>query len=139
MKLPCFSGRWTLSFTLHGSPSEWSTLGERGGLSTSADHLCRQPFYPDASRIFEEIDRLGIGHQGTGNLLSSKAEFDFYRPAPSGGYRHGLLASERTDIGEGDISPETLGKKFFAYRPSHIRKSPSMGQLAQATTLFKRR
>ena len=102
------------------------------------DHLCRQPFYPDASRIFEEIDRLGIGHQGTGNLLSSKAEFDFYRPAPSGGYRHGLLATERTDIGEGDISPETLGKNFFAYRPSHIRKSPSMGQLAQATNVVQK-
>src|SRR6266540_31153 len=25
-----------------------------------AEH-CRQPFYPDASRLFEEIDRLGIG------------------------------------------------------------------------------
>ncbi len=49
-------------------------------------HFCRQPFYPDASRIFEEIDRLAIGHHGTGNLLSSKADFDFYRPAPSGGY-----------------------------------------------------
>jgi L-asparaginase/Glu-tRNA(Gln) amidotransferase subunit D len=28
-------------------------------------NFCRQPFYPDASRIFEEIDRLAIGHQGT--------------------------------------------------------------------------
>src|SRR5215831_8670873 len=36
-------------------------------------HLCRQPFYPDASRIFEEIDRTGLGHQGTGNMLSAKA------------------------------------------------------------------
>ena len=38
-------------------------------LSAPAD-LCRQPFYPDASRIFEEIDRLAIGHQGTANLSS---------------------------------------------------------------------
>src|SRR5581483_2966912 len=27
-----------------------------------AEHS-RQPFYPDASRIFEEIDRLGVSHQ----------------------------------------------------------------------------
>ena len=46
---------------------------------------CRVPFYPDASRIFEEIDRLGVGTGGRNNLLSSKADFDFYRPAPSGG------------------------------------------------------
>ena len=25
---------------------------------------CRQPFYPDASRLFEEIDRLGIDDDG---------------------------------------------------------------------------
>jgi L-asparaginase/Glu-tRNA(Gln) amidotransferase subunit D len=101
-------------------------------------HLCRQPFYPDASRIFEEIDRLGIGHQGTGNLLSGKAEFDFYRPAPSGGYTHGLSEAQRTDAGEGDISPETLGRNFFSYRPAHIRKSPSMGHLAQVTNAVQR-
>jgi L-asparaginase len=53
--------------------------------------LARQSFYPDASRIFEEIDRLGLGNLGLGNLLSSAAEFDFYRPAASGGYRSGLL------------------------------------------------
>jgi L-asparaginase/Glu-tRNA(Gln) amidotransferase subunit D len=100
-------------------------------------HLCRQPFYPDASRIFEEIDRFGIGHQGTGNLLSAKADFDFYRPAPSGGYKHGLLEAERTDTGEGDISAETLGRNFFSYRPAHIRKSPSMGHLAQVTNVVQ--
>jgi L-asparaginase len=101
-------------------------------------HLCRQSFYPDASRIFEEIDRLGMGHQGTGNLLSSKADFHFYRPAPSGGYKHGLLERERTDNGEGDIAPETFGINFFAYRPSHVRKSPSMGQLAHLTNVVQK-
>lgn len=100
-------------------------------------HLCRQPFYPDASRIFEEIDRLGIGHQGTGNLLSSKADFDFYRPAPSGGYKHGLPEGERTDVGEGDISAETLGRNFFVYRPPHIRQSPTMGHLARVTNVVQ--
>ena len=96
-------------------------------------HLCRQPFYPDASRIFEEIDRLGLGHQGTANMLSAKADFDFFRPAPSGGYKSGLPEAKRTDTGEGDISPEVLGKDFFIYRPSHIRQSPSMGHLARVT------
>ncbi|HEY7163840.1 MAG TPA: asparaginase domain-containing protein [Candidatus Binatia bacterium] len=94
---------------------------------------CRQPFYPDAARIFEEIDRFGVGHQGTCNLLSSKASFDFFRPAPSGGYKHGLRESMRTDKGEGDIAPETLGQDFFVYRPAHIRQSPSMGHLARVT------
>src|SRR5262245_48738016 len=32
---------------------------------------CRQPFYPDASRLFEEIDRLGLGDDGLASLLSS--------------------------------------------------------------------
>jgi L-asparaginase len=36
----------------------------------------RQPFYPDASRVFEEIDRLGIDEDGVANMLSSKAEFE---------------------------------------------------------------
>jgi L-asparaginase len=99
--------------------------------------FCRQPFYPDASRIFEEIDRFGIGHQGTSNLLSGKAEFDFYRPAPSGGYKQGLSESKRTDVGEGDIWPEKLGKNFFVYRPAHVRQSPSLGHLAQLTNIVQ--
>ena len=73
---------------------------------------CRQPFYPDASRLFEEIDRLGIGDDGLASLLSSKADYDFYRAVPSGGYTKGLPASKRTDVGEGDIAPEMLGRDF---------------------------
>jgi L-asparaginase len=41
--------------------------------------LVRVPFFPDGSRLFEEIDRLGVSDQGVGCLLTSKAEFDFYR------------------------------------------------------------
>ena len=100
-------------------------------------HLCRQPFYPDASRMFEEIDRLGIGHQGTSNMLSAKADFEFFRPAPSGGYKSGLPEAKRTDAGDGDISPEILGKDFFIYRPPHIRQSPSMGHLARVTNVVQ--
>jgi len=43
----------------------------------------RQPCYPDGSRIFEEIDRFGIGEDGTGNLVSSMADMDFFRILPS--------------------------------------------------------
>ena len=77
---------------------------------------CRVPFYPDASRIFEEIDRFGIGLGGRNNLLGSKANFDFYRPAPSGGYRKGLPANERTDVGGGDIPQEVWGRDFLPIR-----------------------
>ncbi|MGH7826790.1 MAG: asparaginase domain-containing protein, partial [Candidatus Binatia bacterium] len=35
--------------------------------------LCRVPFFPDGSRLFEEIDRSGISDEGVGCLLSGKA------------------------------------------------------------------
>src|SRR5436309_16077772 len=31
------------------------------------EQQARQPFYPDGSRLFEEIDRLGVGDKGIGN------------------------------------------------------------------------
>src|SRR5690606_12645211 len=49
----------------------------------------RQTFYPDASRIFEEIER-------NGGQIFGLAEFDFYRAAPAGGYTKGLPAAMRT-------------------------------------------
>ena len=74
--------------------------------------LIRQPFYPDASCLFEEIQRQGA--ESTGNL-SGRAHFDFFRPAPSGGYVHGLPAALRTDQGSGDIPPEKAGVDYFPY------------------------
>jgi L-asparaginase/Glu-tRNA(Gln) amidotransferase subunit D len=49
----------------------------------------RQPFYPDASRLFAEIDRSLNGRDlnGYGNVLSSRADYDFVRVLPPGGYR----------------------------------------------------
>lgn len=91
----------------------------------------RQPFYPDGSRPFEEIDRLSIGHHGTGNLISSQAEIDFYRVLPPSGYTKGLDAGNRTDTGLGDIPPETRGRDFFPYRPPHISASPPRPALAR--------
>jgi hypothetical protein len=98
----------------------------------------RQSFYPDASRIFEEIDRFGLGNDGLGNILSSTAEFDFYRAAPSGGYTKGLSAADRTDVGEGDIPPESWGQDFFMYRPTHLQAAPLRATLARLTNIVQR-
>jgi L-asparaginase len=102
------------------------------------EHLARQPFYPDGSRSFEEIDRLGIGHHGTGNLIHSRANVDFYRPLPPSGYKKGLPAALRTDVGEGDIPPEALGRDFFPYRPRHLGQSPPRPALALITNYLQR-
>jgi hypothetical protein len=103
-----------------------------------AGELCRVPFFPDASRLFEEIDRLGVSDEGVGSLLTAKAEFDFYRALPSGGYIKGRSAGERTDIGAGDIAPETRGVDFFPYRPGYLRKEPPMAALARVTNVVQR-
>lgn len=70
----------------------------------------RQTFVPDGSRIFAEIERNGGG-------IEARADYDFYRAVPSGGYTKGLAAAKRTDAGEGDIAPEKLGRDFFSYGP----------------------
>jgi L-asparaginase len=99
--------------------------------------LCRVPFFPDGSRLFEEVDRLGISDEGVGSLLSAKADFDFYRALPSGGYAKGRSAGERTDIGEGDIPPEIRGTDFFPYRPGYLRNEPPMAALARVTNVVQ--
>jgi L-asparaginase len=99
--------------------------------------LCRVPFFPDGSRLFEEIDRLGISNEGVGCLLTGKADFDFYRALPSGGYAKGRSAGERTDFGQGDIPPETRGVDFFPYRPGYLRKEPPMPALARLTNVVQ--
>ena len=100
--------------------------------------LCRVPFFPDGSRLFEEIDRFGISDEGVGCLLTGKAEFDFYRALPSGGYAKGRRAGERTDVGDGDITPEVRGIDFFPYRPGYLRKEPPMAALARLTNVVQR-
>ena len=100
--------------------------------------LCRVPFFADGSRLFEEIDRFGISDEGAGCLLSAKADFDFYRALPSGGYAKGRSASERTDIGIGDIAPEIRGKDFFPYRPGYLRKEPPRAALARLTNVVQK-
>jgi L-asparaginase len=100
--------------------------------------LCRVPFFPDGSRLFEEIDRFGISDEGVGCLLTGKADFDFYRALPSGGYAKGRSGSERTDVGDGDITPEVRGIDFFPYRPGYLRKEPPMAALARVTNIVQR-
>lgn len=109
-----------------------------GTEKNAPDELCRVPFFPDGSRLFEEIDRLGISHEGAGCLLTAKADFDFYRALPSGGYTTGRSAGERSDVGEGDIAPEKRGVDFFPYRPAYLRKEPPMAALARVTNVVQR-
>lgn len=97
----------------------------------------RQPFYPDASRLFEEIDRFGVDADGLGGLLARRANYDFYRAAPSGGFTHGLPANDRTDIGSGDVVSEHLGEDFFAYRPFHLARNPTRAALARLTNVVQ--
>ncbi|MDQ1703418.1 MAG: L-asparaginase [Frankiaceae bacterium] len=98
----------------------------------------RQTFYPDASRIYEEIDRLGVGGDGNPVLLTNLADFDFYRPAPPGGYTKGQDAAERTDTGTGDIEPEALGEDYYVYYPHHLAREPTLTALVRATNMVQK-
>ena len=102
-----------------------------------AEHA-RQGFFPDGSRSFAEIDRLSIGMDGRASVISSLAEVDFYRLLPPSGYKKGLAAALRTDIGEGDIPPEQLGKDFFPYKPRHLATAPPRPALARVTNIAQR-
>ncbi|HWO43579.1 MAG TPA: asparaginase domain-containing protein [Candidatus Eisenbacteria bacterium] len=113
----------------------WETDGTE---KNAPAELCRVSFFPDGSRLFEEIDRFGISHEGVGCLLTANADFHFYRALPSGGYAKGRSAGERTDIGEGDIPPEVRGSDYFPYRPPYLRKEPPMAGLARLTNVVQR-
>jgi L-asparaginase len=78
----------------------------------------RQPFYPSAERVFEEVDRFGVGDDGVGGHLARLANYDFLRPAPPAGY---------TQRGE------VRGRDFFPYRPPHLLRQPSRLALARLT------
>jgi hypothetical protein len=91
---------------------------------------CRTTFYPDGSRTFEEVDRF------YGNPLSRQAEFEFYRVVPPGGYRKGLPADQRTDVGEGDIPKEIWGEDFFTY--GNIAQEPARRSLARVTNMVQK-
>ena len=98
-----------------GQPFEESDL-----FDASLDYGGRQFFYPDASRIFTEINRTisGRDESGEGSVLDRKADFDFIRVLPPGGY---------TQQGE------QSGRDYFPYRPLAIRRSPRYRDLATVT------
>jgi hypothetical protein len=107
----------------------------------------RQTFFPDASRLYEEIDRFGVDSQGYGHPLSARARFAFFRAIPSGGYRKGLSGDRRTDHeldggrpvpATADLPPEQRGTDYFGYFPRHLRTEPDMAALARATNLVQR-
>jgi len=111
-----------------GSPWE-----EEMAVPLGPESAARQGFFPDGSRSFEEIDRMGIEDAGTASPISSRAEVDFYRVAPPAGYTKGLPAALRTDVGEGDIPPETRGRDFNGYKPVHLASVPARPALAKIT------
>jgi L-asparaginase len=111
-----------------GSPWE-----EEMAVPGGPDAKARQGFFPDGSRSFEEIDRLSVGTDGTGNAIAQQADIDFFRVLPPGGFRKGLAAEARADEGEGDIAAETRGRHFFGYKPFHLSATPSRPTLAKAT------
>ena len=79
-----------------------------------------QFYYSDVSRLFVEIDRTIAGREedGGGSPLDRRAEYDFIRALPSGGYR-----------ARGEVS----GKDYFPYKPYPIGHRPRYRDLAVAT------
>ena len=99
----------------NGQPFEEADL-----FDPALDYGGRQFFYPDASRMFEEIDRAisGRDESGEGSILDRKADYDFIRVLPPGGYT---------------ARGEKSGVDYFPYRPLAIRRSPSYRDLARVT------
>ena len=99
----------------HGQPFEEADL-----FDPALDYGGRQFFYPDASRMFAEIDRTisGRDESGEGSILDRRADFDFIRVLPPAGY---------TEKGE------KSGVDYFPYRPLALRRSPRYRDLAKAT------
>ena len=103
----------------------WDSTEQRFGASLAE---ARQTFVPDASRIFEEIERNGAD-------IFANADYDFYRAVPSGGYTKGLSELARTDVGKGDIPREKPGVDFFSYGPS--RSHAGLPMLARAANVVQ--
>lgn len=85
----------------------------------------RQGFYPDASRIFLEIDRTISGRSSTGaaNILDRKADFEFIRALPPAGY---------------PSKGEVLGRDYFPYEPIPVAKNVRCSDLAKLTNCVQR-
>ena len=106
--------------TPHGTPFEAADLR-----NPDLKYGGRQSFYPDASRIFEDINRTipGRDEEGEGSILDRKADFEFVRALPPGGY---------TQRGE------TRGVDYFAYSPTAISNRPRYSDLARVVNTVAR-
>ena len=84
----------------------------------------RQSFFPDASRVFDDIDRglSGRGADGAASALDRLADFDFVRALPPAGY---------TKQGE------TAGRDFFPYSPRPIGKFLPNAAMARAANVVQ--
>lgn len=80
----------------------------------------RQTFYPDARRLYEEIDRFGLTDVGGSVQLASVADLEFFRASPSGGYT-------------APPHSERPGHDFFSYYPYHLQTEPDLTNLATVT------
>lgn len=103
-----------------GRQADGSAWEETSTVPYAAPADARQTFYPDARRLYEEIERFGLADHGTPVELGSVADFSFFRAAPSGGYTTGPEA-------------ERLGRDFFVYYPYHLQGEPGLAHLAEAT------
>lgn len=111
------------------------TAWESSEVDDATPQNTRQSFLPDASRLYEEIDRFGLADDGRPAKLSATAEFDFFRAAPGGGWTKGLPSEAHTDHGRGD--PERLGVDYFPYEPPALARTPSLRALAEITNLVQ--
>lgn len=116
-----------------GSPWE-EECAETGAPTERA----RQGFYPDGSRTFDEIDRLGVGPDGLAGKLSAEVDVSFFRVLPPAGFTQGVTHQSRLDVGDGDIAPEQRGRQFFPYKPRHLSAAPPRPALAKVTNDVQR-
>ena len=102
-----------------GTPFEAADLGDPG-----IGYGGRQSFLPDASRLFEDIDRGlgGRGHDGAASELDRLAEFDFVRVLPPSGY-----------LKQGEVA----GRDFFPYSPRPLGKFPPNTAMARAVNVVQ--
>ncbi|UUA05071.1 MULTISPECIES: asparaginase domain-containing protein [Streptomyces] len=103
-----------------GRQADGSAWEETSTAPYAPPGAARQTFYPDARRLYEEIERFGLGDLGAPVELGSVADFAFFRAAPSGGYTTGP-------------DSERLGQDFFVYYPYHLQSEPGLADLARAT------
>ena len=82
----------------------------------------RQHHYPDASRVFADIDRTISGRSdgGVGNPLDNRADYDFIRVLPPSGYTQ-----------QGEVP----GVDFFASGGPPYSKFPTSAGLARAANM----